>query len=243
MCRIFAVGGNIADVDDAALKDRSSRGGATIKRRGKRVLHRRQLSLGQAVISHEMDKAVPQSKDGAIGRLAQHGGAVRDGVEHRLHVGRRTRDHPQDFCGSRLLLQRLLQVARLAPAPPRTAARSRWRSSPDRRRSGRSSIWRSVNAPGSGRMSVNAPSALSLRNQRSAENRPVVPNLGRLAIVVLGVREHVGDVHCLPRDHHPTGHGLPSQAVRIRVDVLNKLRPAPRIPRASAGRRPRGGKR
>ena len=47
MCRIFAVGGNIADMDDAALKDRSSRSGATIKRRGKRVLHRRQLSLGQ----------------------------------------------------------------------------------------------------------------------------------------------------------------------------------------------------
>ena len=64
-------------------------------------------------MSDEMDEGVPQAKDGAICRLAQDGGAVCDRVEHRLHVGRRTRDHPQDFRGSRLLLQRLLEIARL----------------------------------------------------------------------------------------------------------------------------------
>ena len=35
----------------------------------------------------------------------------RDRVEHRLDVGRRARDHPQDFAGRRLLLQRLGQLA------------------------------------------------------------------------------------------------------------------------------------
>ena len=60
-------------MDDAALEDRASRGGAAIKRRGKRVLHRqRPVESGQAVISHEMDKAVARSKDeAAIGVASQ----------------------------------------------------------------------------------------------------------------------------------------------------------------------------
>ena len=44
-----------------------------------------------------------------IGR-AQTGGALGHGVEHRLEIGRRARDHPQDLGRGRLLLQRLFRL-------------------------------------------------------------------------------------------------------------------------------------
>src|SRR5215470_747904 len=36
---------------------------------------------------------------------------LNDGVKHRLLIRRRTADHPQDFAGRRLLLQRLGKIA------------------------------------------------------------------------------------------------------------------------------------
>src|SRR5277367_3608116 len=49
--------------------------------------------------------AVPVKKDLAAASFARFGGAARDGVEHRLQLGWRTRDHAQDFGSGRLLLQ------------------------------------------------------------------------------------------------------------------------------------------
>ena len=47
-------------------------------------------------------------------RVAQLGGTLGDGLEHRLHVGRRARDHPQDFADRRLLLERFLRLVEQA---------------------------------------------------------------------------------------------------------------------------------
>ena len=47
-------------------------------------------------------------------RVAQAGGALRDRLEHRLHVGRRARDHAQDFADRRLLLERFLRFVEQA---------------------------------------------------------------------------------------------------------------------------------
>ncbi len=51
--------------------------------------------------------------------LAEPRSAVSDGVEHRLHVGRRAGDDTQDLAGRGLLLerlgQRLLQARALRP--------------------------------------------------------------------------------------------------------------------------------
>ena len=46
-----------------------------------------------------------------IGRPADPRGALGHDVEHRLEIGRRARDDPQDLAGRRLLLQRLGQLA------------------------------------------------------------------------------------------------------------------------------------
>ena len=43
-------------------------------------------------------------------RVAQARGALGDRVEHRLHVGRRARDHAQDLADRRLLVERVLRL-------------------------------------------------------------------------------------------------------------------------------------
>ena len=55
-----------------------------------------------------MDDAVDEAKYRSGEAANQLFGAARDGIEHRLHVGRRTRDHLQDVGGRGLPLQRLL---------------------------------------------------------------------------------------------------------------------------------------
>src|SRR6266536_3193725 len=45
-------------------------------------------------------------------RIAQVRRPLGDGVEHRLHVGGRAGDHAQDFAARRLLLERILELAR-----------------------------------------------------------------------------------------------------------------------------------
>ena len=52
-----------------------------------------------------------QPFDHGIAGLAQPHRALSDGVEHALEVGRRGRDHAQDFGRGGLLLQRLAQLA------------------------------------------------------------------------------------------------------------------------------------
>ena len=45
--------------------------------------------------------------------LAQLAGAFDDGLQHRLHVGRRGGDDPQDVGAAGLVVQRLREIARL----------------------------------------------------------------------------------------------------------------------------------
>jgi hypothetical protein len=57
------------------------------------------------------DVAVDQ-QDARVGRVAQERRPLGDDVEHRLHVGRRARDHAQDLGDGRLLLERVRQLVR-----------------------------------------------------------------------------------------------------------------------------------
>ena len=47
-----------------------------------------------------------------VGRVAQVRGALGHRLQHRLHVGRRARDHAQDLADRRLLLERIGELAR-----------------------------------------------------------------------------------------------------------------------------------
>ena len=55
----------------------------------------------------KMDELAVEAEHGAVPRLAQPHRAPDDGVEHRLDVGRRARDDPQDLARGGLLLERL----------------------------------------------------------------------------------------------------------------------------------------
>ena len=64
------------------------------------------------VASHRPHDVAFDEEHGGEVRVAEAGGALGDGVQDRLHVGRRGGDRPQDLAGRGLLLQRLGQVAR-----------------------------------------------------------------------------------------------------------------------------------
>ena len=51
-----------------------------------------------------------QANDRSIGRAAESRGAFGHDVHHRLEVGRRARDDPQDLGGGRLLFERLFRL-------------------------------------------------------------------------------------------------------------------------------------
>src|SRR3954452_22811504 len=57
-----------------------------------------------------MDEAVAQQKYAAVSSLAQFGGTARDGVEHRLGIGRRTGDDVENIRCCGLPLQRLARL-------------------------------------------------------------------------------------------------------------------------------------
>ena len=69
----------------------------------------------RTVMGDEKEPIAVAAEDGGIPRLAQARGALGHRVEHRLDVGRRAADHPEDVGGGRLLLERdpQLGVARL----------------------------------------------------------------------------------------------------------------------------------
>ena len=69
------------------------------------------IGTGAVMGSDDAGRLAVETEDGAVERIAQPGGALGDGVEHGLDVGRRSRDHPQDLAGRGLLLERFGQVA------------------------------------------------------------------------------------------------------------------------------------
>ena len=70
------------------------------------------------IVGHADARASPSIRNTrAKGASHSVGGALGDGIEHGLHVGRRARDHAQDLADRRLLLQRILQLAACARRP------------------------------------------------------------------------------------------------------------------------------
>ena len=57
-----------------------------------------------------MNQLAVEQEHHAVFGVAQTQGALRDGLEDRLGVGRRLADHLQDVAGRRLLLERFSQV-------------------------------------------------------------------------------------------------------------------------------------
>jgi hypothetical protein len=108
--RIFRVGGEIGDMRHGAVEDRSTRHDAPMRRSGKNLARGRQLFRREIMTGHVMDEPVLEPEHPSVRAFAEVDGALRDRVEHRLHVGRRARYHAQDFGGRRLSFERLGQV-------------------------------------------------------------------------------------------------------------------------------------
>jgi len=66
--------------------------------------------LSRAVMRDGAQDIALDAIDHGVEGLAEPSGALRDGVEHRLHVGRRTADNAQDLAGGRLLFQGLADL-------------------------------------------------------------------------------------------------------------------------------------
>src|SRR5262244_1293608 len=101
---------DIGYVDNRALEDRPARPeGSGWARRpdATRLL----CGFGGVVVLGDLvEQLAVELKERAEESVAQSHGASDDRVEHRLHVGRRLADHPEDLAGRRLLLQRLAHL-------------------------------------------------------------------------------------------------------------------------------------
>ena len=65
----------------------------------------------RAVSRHCAERATIRAKDDGVLGVAESRGVLRNGVQHRLEVRRRTADNPEDLAGGGLLLQRLGQLS------------------------------------------------------------------------------------------------------------------------------------
>ena len=117
-------------------------------------------------------------------RREQPRSALCDRIEHRLHIGRGTADDVEHIGRGGLVFERFLQTRACAPAPRRTAARSRWRSRPGRQRSGPARSACRVNGRTWSRVRTNDADRLALAQQRNAENRAGSQASGACARVV-----------------------------------------------------------
>jgi hypothetical protein len=61
---------------------------------------------------HEVEQGPIEPEEEAELSIAELPGALHDGVEHRLHVGRRAGDDPQNLCGGGMLVPRLTEGTR-----------------------------------------------------------------------------------------------------------------------------------
>jgi len=94
-------------VNDGTLEDRSAREHVAAWRSREAALGELQSSGGILVVRNHMNQLAVEPIDGAEEGTAQPYGALGDGLEDRLHVGRRAADHAEDLGGRRLLLQGL----------------------------------------------------------------------------------------------------------------------------------------
>jgi hypothetical protein len=95
----------VGDVDDAAGQDGAMGGATPAWRRRVRITISGGALRGHVMKSSDVDEPSVKPEDGSQLGAAEAVGTGRDGLEHRLGIGRRARDHTQDLAGRRLLLQ------------------------------------------------------------------------------------------------------------------------------------------
>ena len=142
---------------------------------------------------HEMQERRRRTGRRWQNRASQRRARSRDGVEHRLDVGGRARDHAQDLAGRGLLLEGLGEVAvarlELLEQPHVLDGDDRLvgEGLAAARSAGRGSARRSA------RPTVIAPIGTPSRSMRHRQHAAVADGLSDRACAIVGVREHVGD--------------------------------------------------
>ena len=102
---------DVGNLNDASLEDRPSADESSAER-SRELTPCRLPRLGcEVVIRNLMNQFAVEPVEVPEHALTQPYRASQDGVEHRLDIGRRTRDHPQDPRRRRLLLERLRQLS------------------------------------------------------------------------------------------------------------------------------------
>jgi hypothetical protein len=93
-------------VDHVARKDRAAGHAPPTERNREYSLGGLELGI-RAVVRGYVNQAPIEPEHHALDALAQPRGTRGDGIEGRLNVGRRRRDHAEDFAGGGLLIERL----------------------------------------------------------------------------------------------------------------------------------------
>ncbi len=167
---------------ERASRARNLMDGIVVRASRKHAPHAFQLVRRDVVMTDEVHEVALVTPDSAVERAAEPYRVADDGVEHRLRVGRRARDDPQDLAGRRLLLERLGQraVARLQLGEQADVLEGDDRLVGEGLQQG--DLW-SVNGPTSARHTVMAPIGLpsrSIGHRRARyESRPRAGNPGR----------------------------------------------------------------
>ena len=153
---------HVGDVDDRAAQDSPADATSRLGRHRKCAAAPRGLRRAAVVAARWRARRRTDRRR----RAAPHSRTAlsSDGVEDRLDVGRRARDHPQDLGRGRLLLQRLFR-SRLNRRTF-SMAMTAWAA-----KVSRSAICRSVNGRPRSRRSEIAPIGVALAEQRDAEDR------------------------------------------------------------------------
>src|SRR5262245_29634503 len=91
-------------------RDGARRDGWAVESRWEKALERGEYVTGNVVRGGEVNKFPVETEDGAVDRTAEPNSVRGDSFEHRLHVGRRSRNHAENVRSRCLLLQRLLRL-------------------------------------------------------------------------------------------------------------------------------------
>src|SRR5215470_6724154 len=107
----FRIDFTIGYVDNGALEDRPPCSEGPGRACREYAMRRLEGFGGEVVLGDQMEQLAVKLIDPAEEPVAQGHGASDDGVEDRLHVGRRAADHPKDFGGRRQVAVASLQLA------------------------------------------------------------------------------------------------------------------------------------
>src|SRR5262249_43236746 len=155
---VVGVRGDIRNLHDTLLEYRASRNASpTWRRRIRASVDLKHLG-GEAAVRHEVEEVAVEPVDKAKLSLAEPRRARVSAVDHRLRIGRRAGDAPQDLARRRLLRQRLRQsVLKIRIGRPPGAV-------PVRARAGRTALQADL---GMRRIVLMAPGTLHYRGLQS----------------------------------------------------------------------------